>query len=100
MKNLCPPFLAIILRSYTTCPAVTAVGVVAVVERKEDLHKVVPDSVFGNESVVSLCLLDDGAEVATTTVFHKDVEDASLSVNVSVMIAYNMFVVEVLEDVP
>lgn len=69
------------------------------VEGEEDLHEVIPDGVFRNRSALALCLLDDGGEIATTAVFHKDVEDASVAVDVAVVIAYNVFVVEVLQDV-
>ena len=58
-----------------------------------------PNRVLGNESVVFLCLLDDRGKVTTSTVFHEDVEDTGFSVNVSVVIAYNVFIFKVLEDV-
>ena len=100
MKNLCSLVLPVAVRdAYTTCPAVSAIGMMAVVERKEDLHEIVPDGVFGNESVMPLGLFDDGGEVAASTEFHEDVQDACIAVNVSVMIAYNVFVMEVFEDV-
>ena len=99
MKDLCPPLLAITLGPNTARPAVTTIRVVAVVQRQKNLHEVVPNSVFGDESVVPLCLLNDGTEVTTSAVFHEDVEDASISINVSIMVAYNVFVVEVFEDV-
>ena len=85
--------------AYTTCPAVSAIGMMAVVKREEDLHEIVPDGVFGNESVMSLGLFDDGGEVAASAEFHENVQDARIAVNVSVVIAYNMFVMEVLEDI-
>lgn len=43
-----------------------------------------------------LRLFDDGGEIAAAAVFHKDIKDATFSVNVSVVIAYNVFVVKVL----
>lgn len=73
---------------------------VTVVECEEDLHEVVPDGVFWNCSVVSLGMLDDGAQVAAPTVLHEDVENTGVAVNMSVVITYDVFVVEVLEDVP
>ena len=75
------------------------VGVVTVVEGKEDLHEVIPDGIFWNESIMSLGLLYDGGEVTATAKFHKDIENARIAVDVSVMIAYNVFVMEVFEDV-
>lgn len=70
-----------------------------VVEGEQNLHEVVPDSVFGYGPVLALCLLDDGGEVATTAVFHEDVENARVAVDVAVVIAYNVFVVKVLQNV-
>ena len=72
---------------------------VAVVQREQKLHEVIPDSVFRDGPALTLCLLDDRGEVAATTVLHEDVHDACLAVDVTVMIAHNMFMVEVLEDV-
>ena len=40
-----------------------------------------------------LRLFDDAGEVTTTTVLHEDVEDAGVSVYVSVVISYDVFVV-------
>lgn len=77
----------------------TAVWMVTIVEGKEDLHEVVPDGIFWNESIVPLRLLDHGGEVATAAKFHEDVENTRIAVNVSVMIAYNVLVMEVLQDV-
>ena len=100
MKNLCSLVLPVAVRgAHTTCPAVSAIGMMAVVEREEDLHEIVPDGVFGNESVMPLGLFDDGGEVAASAEFHENVQDARIAVNVSVVIAYNVFVMEVLEDV-
>jgi hypothetical protein len=48
-------------------------GVMAVIQRQQNLHKVAPDSVFGNGTVLLHSLLDDRGEVATTTVFHENV---------------------------
>ena len=97
---MCSLVLPVAVRgAHTTCPAVSAIGMMAVVEREEDLHEIVPDGVFGNESVMSLGLFDDGGEVAASTEFHEDVQNACIAVNVSVVIAYNVFVMEVLEDV-
>ena len=48
---------------------------------------------------MSLSVLDDRREVAAPTVFHEDIQNACISVHVSVVITYNVFVVEVLQDV-
>ncbi len=69
------------------------------IESEEDLHKVVPDGIFRDRSSVSLGLLDDAREVSSATVLHEDVEDAGVAVDVAVVIAYYVFVVEVFEDV-
>lgn len=44
-------------------------------------------------------LFDDGGQVTTSTVFHEDVENACIPVNVSVDVSHNMFVMKVFEDV-
>lgn len=63
------------------------------------LHEIVPNGIFRNGSVVFLCLFDDAGEVTTTAVLHKDVEDTSVSVDVPVMISYDVLVVQLFEDV-
>lgn len=40
-----------------------------------------------------LGLFDDAGEVTTTAVLHDDVEDASISVDVTVVISYDVFVI-------
>ena len=100
MKDLRPLLLPIAISSSdATCPPMTAVRMVTVVEGKKNLHEVVPNSVFGDKSVVSLSVLDDRREVAAPTVFHEDIQNACISVHVSVVITYNVFVVEVLQNV-
>lgn len=44
-------------------------------------------------------LFDDGGQVPASTVFHKDVENARIPVNVSVDVSYNVFVIKVFQDV-
>jgi hypothetical protein len=47
-----------------------------------------------------LCsVLDDGGEIATTTVFHQYVQNSSVSVNISIVIAYDAVMMKVLKDV-
>ena len=64
------PLLPICVCASTTCSPVAPIGMMAVVEGKQDLHEVVPDRIFGYRSVVSLGVLDDGREVATAAVLH------------------------------
>ena len=68
------------------------------VEGKENLHKVVPDGVFRYGSVLALGLLDDGGEVATTAVFHEDVEDAGVAVDIAVVVSDDVLVVQIFQD--
>lgn len=75
------------------------IRVMAVIKSKQNLHEVVPDGVFWNWPVVSSSLLDDGGEVAAAAVLHKNVENASIPVDVSIVVAYDVFVVKILEDV-
>jgi len=44
-------------------------------------------------------LLDDGGEVATSAVLHEDVENASVYVDLSVMVSYNVVMMKVLENI-
>ena len=99
MENLCSPLLAVPLNPYATGPSMTSMWVVTVVEGKQDLHEIIPYGVFGDKSVVSLGLLNDGGEVATSAEFHEDVQDACIAIYVSVVIAYNVFVMKILENV-
>ena len=70
-----------------------------VVESEEDLHEIVPDGVFWDRSAVSLGLFDDAGEVAAAAVFHEDVEYPGVAVDIAVVIAYDVFVMQVFEDV-
>jgi len=65
----------------------------------ENLGEIVPDGVFGYGSVLFRCLLDDSGEVTTATVLHEDVENSSVSVDISVVVSYNVVVMKVLENV-
>jgi uncharacterized alkaline shock family protein YloU len=76
-----------------------AAGVMAVVQSLENLEKIMPDGVLGNGSVLFRRLFDNGREVAATTVFHEDVENASVPVDVCVVVSYNVVVMQVFEDV-
>ena len=58
-----------------------------------------PNGVFGYGSVLFRRLFDDGGEVATAAVLHEDVENSSVSVDVSIVVSYNVVVMKVLENV-
>lgn len=45
-------------------------------------------------------LLDNSGKVAASAVFHENIENSSFSVDVAVMIAYNVVVMEVFEYIP
>jgi hypothetical protein len=49
---------------------------------------------------VPQCLLDGSRKIASAAVFHNYVKDACISVDIAVMISYDVVVMEVLEDVP
>jgi uncharacterized alkaline shock family protein YloU len=65
----------------------------------EDLEEIVPDGVFGYGSVQFRSLFDDGGEVATATVLHENIENTGVSVNISVVISYNVVVMKVLQNI-
>jgi hypothetical protein len=62
----------------------------------KNLEEAVPDGVFGYRSVLFRRLLGNGGEVATTAVFH---ENPSVSVDVSVVVSYNVAMMKILENV-
>lgn len=101
MQDLGSPLLPIhIARNAHPTPAPSvAIGVVAVVERKEDLHKIIPDRVFRYWPVVFAGLFNDSREIAATAVLHHDVEDSGVAIDMSVVVSYDVVVVEVFEDV-
>lgn len=79
--------------------ATVAIRMMAIIQGEQDLHEVVPYCFFRYRTSESLGLLEDSREVASSTILHDDIQNAVLSINVAVMIAYNMFVMEVLEDI-
>jgi len=48
---------------------------------------------------MSLRLLDDGRQISTSTIFHKNVEYTCVAVNIAVVIFDNMSMVEILQNV-
>ena len=62
---------------------------------QEDLHKIVPDRLFRYRSIVFRSLLNYRRQVASATILHQNVQDASIPVHVAVMISYNVIVMEV-----
>ena len=99
MEDLGSPLLVLSAPAPSAACSSGRMWVVTVVEREEDLHKVVPDGVFWDRSAVSLGLFDDAREVAAAAVFHENVEYPGIAVDVAVVISYNVFVVQVFEDV-
>jgi hypothetical protein len=75
------------------------IRMMTVVQRQQDLHEVVPDRIFGYRSVVFLGLFDCHRKVPASAVFHQNVENAGIAIDVAVVVAYNMFVMQVFEDV-
>jgi len=69
------------------------------VQRLENLEEIVPDGIFGYGTVLFRRLIDDGGKVATAAVFHEDIENSSISINVSVVVLYNVVMMKVLENV-
>lgn len=76
-----------------------AIWMMTVMECEESLHEVVPDSVFWYWTIVFLGLFDNCGEVTSTTVFHENVEYSCIAVYVTIVIAYDMFMVKVFEDI-
>jgi hypothetical protein len=85
-----------------TAPARTppmAIRMVTMKQRMQDLIEIMPNCVFRNRPARARGLLDDGGEVAAAAVFHEDVENAGVAVDEAVVIAHDVRMVEVLEDV-
>jgi len=75
------------------------IGVMAMAQRLENLDEIVPDGVFGYWPVLFHRLIDDGGKVATAAVFHENIEDSRISVDVSVVVSYDVIMMKVLENV-
>ena len=73
-----------------------SVWVVTVMQRQQNLHKIVPDSLFWNEAVVFLGLLDHGGQVTASAVLHEYVQISCVAVNVAVIISHDVVMVQVL----
>lgn len=98
MQNLCSSMPILPLLPTASRPRVS-VGVMTVVQGEQNLHKIVPDGILGYWSSMLLRLFDKRRQISTAAVFHENIEDASVAVNVAIVIANDMFMVEVLEDV-
>jgi len=48
---------------------------------------------------MSLCLLDDGRQISTSTILHKDVQYTCIAVNIAVVVFDNVSMVEILQNV-
>jgi hypothetical protein len=66
---------------------------VAMVKCQEDLHKIIPNRIFGYYTVLFLSLLNNPREIATAAVFHEYIEDASISVYKTIVVSHDVFVV-------
>jgi hypothetical protein len=44
-------------------------------------------------------LFDDGRQVATSAVFHQDIENTGISVDISVMVSYYVVVMQIFQNV-
>lgn len=101
MQYLCPPLFSVGIKStcnpYSAATSTMAVGVMTMLEGQQYLHEIIPDSIFWNRPIVLCSLLDDRREVAASAVFHHDVEDSGIPIDVTVMVAYNVVVVEVFQ---
>jgi hypothetical protein len=100
MENLRPALLPLELAG-TPCAtrAPVAACVVAMVESEEDLVEVVPNGVLCHRPVLLCGELDHGREVTAAAVLHEDVEDAGVAVYMAVVVADNVAMVEVFENV-
>lgn len=98
MQDWSPSFLALPITSRTLRPRI-AIWMVTVMQRQQDLHKVVPDGFFRYQVVVLLRLLDDGRQVSASAIFHQNVQHACITVNIAVVILHNMCMVEILQNV-
>lgn len=68
-------------------------------QRQQRLHEIVPNRIFWYWPIVLLRLFNDVRKVASTAIFHENVEYSSIAVYVAIVIAYNVLMVEVLEDI-
>ena len=76
-----------------------SVWMVAMMKSEQNLHKVVPDGVFGYHATLFLCLFDDPREIPAAAIFHEDVEDARISVDEAIVVTNDVVVVKVFENV-
>ena len=75
-----------------------AIWVMAMVRSLENLEKIVADGALGVGGSLFRHLLDNGGEIATAALF-QNMENPSISINVSVMISYDVVMMKVLENV-
>jgi hypothetical protein len=76
-----------------------AIGVMAIVQRLENLEEIVPDGVFWYGPALFRRLIDDGGKVTSDAVCHENVEDSSVFIDVSVVFSYGVVMMKVLENV-
>ncbi len=65
----------------------------------ENLVEVVPDRVFRYQPFLFRSLFNDGGKVASTTVFHKYIENSSVSIDVTIVIAYNVVMMKIFKNI-
>ena len=75
------------------------IRVVTITEGEQDLHEVIPYDLLGYGLVLPLRLLDYSRKVPAPTILHKNVEHAGVSVDISVVVFYDMFMLEILQDI-
>lgn len=76
-----------------------SIGMVTVLQRKEDLHKVVPDSFLRYGSASPLRRLDDGRQVAATTELHENIQYTLVAVDMAVMVPYDVIMMQVFQNI-
>ena len=101
MQNLRSPLLPAIARVRRTArrPRMS-IRMMAVLQREQDLHEIVPDRFFRYGAPGALGGLDDGREVAAAAELHEDVEDALVAVDVPVVVSHDVVVVQVFQYIP
>lgn len=75
------------------------VRMMTVLKREEDLHEVVPDGLLRDRASGPLRRLNDRRQVTAATKLHEDIQDALVAVDMTVVVAYNVIVVQVFQDV-
>ena len=99
MQNLRPLLLLLYTPWCSPTQATLAMWMMTIIKCKQKLHEIIPYRILWYWPPMSLRLFDDTREVAATAILHEDIQDTGLSVDVAVMISYNVVMVQVFEDV-